>query len=154
MVWGLKKYGNGTFPKVPLSLQAGRVTKAEQLSHPATHLPQQMMIRREARAKHLPALLVWLAMIRIAETNKGYLIRGKKQHPFKSQYHRKPIEISILWQNALFSFVHWVFVLLTEKARKTIKPNYVSNIRDVPISLIHMAFKAFPLISFSEAMSV
>lgn len=46
---GLKKYGHGTFPKVPLSLQAGRVTKAEQLPHPATHLPKQMMIRREAR---------------------------------------------------------------------------------------------------------
>lgn len=77
MVRGLKKYGHGPFPKVPLSLGAGRVTKAEQLPHPSTHLPEQMMIRREARAKHLPVLLVWLTTIRISEANKRHSIRKK-----------------------------------------------------------------------------
>lgn len=61
---------------------------------------QQMMIRREARAKHLPALVVWFNMIWIAEAKK----KGTQLEKNNTRLNLSPIEIpfqiSIMWQNA------------------------------------------------------
>lgn len=71
-----KWFGHGAFPKVnsPCHLKLEGSQRPTAVPSP----PQRMMIRREARAQHLPVLFVWFTTIWIAEAKKG--IKLQKKH--------------------------------------------------------------------------
>lgn len=70
-----KWFGHGAFPKVnsPCHLKLEGSQRPTAVPSP----PQRMMIRREARAQHLPVLFVWFTTIWIAEAKKGIKLQKK-----------------------------------------------------------------------------